>query len=68
MSKGIALDRFLSVRGNQKELAAELGIQSQAISQWRQVPLNRVLEVERVTGIPREQLRPDFFRTQEAAQ
>lgn len=36
------------------------GITPQAISQWRQVPAERVLEVERVTGIARETLRPDL--------
>lgn len=35
-------------------------ITPQAISQWRQVPAERVLEVERVTGIAREALRPDL--------
>lgn len=35
-------------------------ITPQAISQWRQVPAERVLEVERVTGIARETLRPDL--------
>ncbi len=31
------------------------------------VPLERVVEVEEVTGIPREQLRPDMFRTSSSA-
>jgi hypothetical protein len=39
---------------------ALIGITPQAISQWRQVPAERVLEVERVTGINREVLRPDL--------
>ena len=46
------------------------GISPQAISQWRQVPADRVLEVERVTGIPRHDLRPDLaaiFAKSEAA-
>ena len=34
----------------------------QAISQWDQVPAERVVEVERATGVPRERLRPDLFR------
>lgn len=37
-------------------------ISSQAISQWRKVPEDRVLEVERVTGISRHELRPDLSR------
>jgi DNA-binding transcriptional regulator YdaS (Cro superfamily) len=43
------------------ELAAHLGITAQAISQWRQIPVSRVLDVERVTGVPREELRPDVY-------
>lgn len=35
-------------------------ITPQAISQWKQVPVERVIEVERVTGISRHILRPDL--------
>lgn len=38
-----------------------IGVSSQAISQWEQVPSTRVIEVERVTGIPRHALRPDLY-------
>ncbi|HLH95053.1 MAG TPA: YdaS family helix-turn-helix protein [Xanthobacteraceae bacterium] len=36
-------------------------ISPQAISQWRRVPSGRVLEVERLTGVPRHELRPDLY-------
>jgi DNA-binding transcriptional regulator YdaS (Cro superfamily) len=42
-------------------LAADLGISHGAVSQWVQVPVERVLEVERITGIPRHELRPDIY-------
>lgn len=35
-------------------------ISRQAIAQWRRVPAERVLDVERVTGVRREVLRPDL--------
>jgi DNA-binding transcriptional regulator YdaS (Cro superfamily) len=35
-------------------------ITSQAISQWKQVPAERLIDVEAVTGLTREQLRPDL--------
>ena len=43
------------------EMSKQLGISVQAIYKWEVVPLNRVKDVERITGIPREELRPDFF-------
>lgn len=45
------------------DLSRQLGISVQAIYKWEIVPLNRVKDVERITGIPRETLRPDFFAT-----
>lgn len=49
------------------KLAVALDIKPQAISQWKQVPLARVFEVERITGIPARELRPDFFPEKESA-
>lgn len=42
-------------------LAQKLGISRAAISQWTRVPVNRVLEVEKITGISRHTLRPDIY-------
>ena len=36
-------------------------ITSQAVSQWRRVPAERVLSVEAITGVSRHQIRPDIF-------
>jgi len=38
-----------------------LGISSQAVGQWRRVPSERVLQVERLTGVSRHDLRPDIY-------
>jgi len=33
----------------------------QAVSQWQRVPTDHVIDVERITGIRRERLRPDIY-------
>jgi DNA-binding transcriptional regulator YdaS (Cro superfamily) len=48
-------------RGLAISISREIGITHGAVSQWRRVPIERVAVVERLTGIPREVLRPDIF-------
>lgn len=48
------------------KLSLALGLSRGAASQWRRIPAERVLEVERVTGIPREILRPDIYPVQQS--
>lgn len=55
------LQRAIDVAGSQRRLAKLIGLSQQAVNQWRTIPLNRVLDVESATGVPREELRPDFF-------
>jgi DNA-binding transcriptional regulator YdaS (Cro superfamily) len=47
--------------GNLSKLADALGVTPGAIAQWKRVPAERVPQVSRITGIPREKLRPDIF-------
>jgi DNA-binding transcriptional regulator YdaS (Cro superfamily) len=47
-------------------LSQKLGLSRAAVSGWKKVPAERVLAVEKITGIPREQIRPDLYG-QEAA-
>lgn len=54
--------------GGPAALAKALGgVTSQAVSQWKKVPAERVLDVERITGISRHDLRPDVFGVSETA-
>jgi DNA-binding transcriptional regulator YdaS (Cro superfamily) len=55
-----ALDRAMAAAGNAASLARKLGVTRQALSQWEIVPAIRVLDVKRITGIPRQELRPDM--------
>lgn len=56
-----ALALAVEARGGPRKIAAEIGISSQAISQWAYVPAQRVLDVERVSGVSRHMLRPDLY-------
>jgi DNA-binding transcriptional regulator YdaS (Cro superfamily) len=49
--------------GGSSNLARHLGIKPQAISQWRRVPVNRVLEVEKLIEgkYTRYEIRPDIY-------
>lgn len=54
--------------GGPAALAKQLGgVTPQAVSQWKKVPAERVLDVERITGISRHALRPDVFGEAETA-
>lgn len=55
---------LLSARGIRRiDLAKALGVDKSLVTRWVQgrVPAERVADVERVTGIPRHELRPDIF-------
>lgn len=61
-----ALQRAREVAGGAVGLGRQLGISPQAVSQWGRVPAERVVDVERITGIPRAELRPDLFGERES--
>ncbi|MEL0107886.1 MAG: Cro/CI family transcriptional regulator [Rhodospirillaceae bacterium] len=47
--------------GSVNHLAESLGVTRQALYQWSRIPAERVLEIERLTGIARHDLRPDLY-------
>ena len=56
------LTRCADSVGGMAKLAAALGLTRQAVYLWRKrIPAERLVDVERVTGIPRRELRPDIF-------
>lgn len=56
-----ALGRAIEAAGGGACLAAAIGVTKQAVSQWDEVPPLRVLAVERISGVPRFELRPDLY-------
>lgn len=58
------VDRVIDAYGGAAALARRIGVSRNAIWQWREknhVPVERVLEIEKVTGIPRHEIRPDIY-------
>lgn len=50
-----------SKAGGVVALSKALGLSRAAVSQWKRIPIERVIDVERLTGVPRADLRPDVF-------
>jgi DNA-binding transcriptional regulator YdaS (Cro superfamily) len=64
------MQRIIKAAGGQSELARRLDIRQQSVYEWvrrDRVPAERVLEVERVTGVPRHQIRPDLYPVERSA-
>lgn len=57
------VNEVVNEAGGAVALALELGITHQAIYQWQHIPVNRVVAIEAITGIPRSRLRPDLYGT-----
>lgn len=47
--------------GGMSELARSLECTRQALYQWRRIPADRVIQIERLTNISRQELRPDLY-------
>ena len=61
-----ALEIAIEAANGKNNLARHLGISRQAIAFWDIVPADRLIDVERVTGIARKALRPDLYQGYEA--
>jgi DNA-binding transcriptional regulator YdaS (Cro superfamily) len=60
--KDPGLSKAIEAAGGVRALARALKCAHTSILQWTKVPYRRLLDVERVTGMPREELRPELYR------
>lgn len=58
---GPIVRKVIEKYGGLTPLANALGVPRQNVFQWRRIPAEWVVPVERVTGIPRSELRPDLY-------
>jgi DNA-binding transcriptional regulator YdaS (Cro superfamily) len=62
-----ACDEAVKIAGGASTLGPALGITRSAVSMWKNVPYDKVLDVERLTGVSRHRLRPDLYGPPPAA-
>lgn len=57
-----AIDRAIAAAGTQADLARALGVLPQHLTNWRKrgIPADRCPDIERVTGLRCEELRPEL--------
>jgi YdaS antitoxin of YdaST toxin-antitoxin system len=55
------LERVKKAAGDGAALARALGINKSAVWRWKQVPIERVGQIEKLYGVPRRVQRPDIF-------
>lgn len=61
------IKQAIAAIGTGKALAQRLGLSPMAVSGWvkrDKIPAERVLEIERITGVSRHELRPDLYPTE----
>ena len=60
----VAIQKAAKAAGGQSALARLLGVTPQAVQKMcatGRVPAERVLEIEKLTGVHRSELRPDLY-------
>jgi DNA-binding transcriptional regulator YdaS (Cro superfamily) len=59
------LSDAIEAAGGLNKLARRLRISRQAVLAWKdrcRIPAERLIEIESITGVPRERLRPELYR------
>jgi DNA-binding transcriptional regulator YdaS (Cro superfamily) len=61
IAKDAGIRAAINAIGSGAVLAKAIGISPAAVYRWGKVPTDRIKEIERLTGVPREKLRPDLY-------
>ena len=61
-----ALVRVLEAAGGPSKVAEYLGLVPSAVTQWTRVPARHIHRLEKLTGIPAQDIRPDLWETEAA--
>ena len=65
-----ALNRAIDSAGGPSALARRIGVTPSAVTNWaksvKRISPQNAIRIENVTGIPREEIRPDLFRREVA--
>jgi DNA-binding transcriptional regulator YdaS (Cro superfamily) len=62
-----SVKRVVDAAGGPTALARALGIKMESTYSWRRIPATRVIDIEKITGIHRSELRPDIYPPEERA-
>jgi DNA-binding transcriptional regulator YdaS (Cro superfamily) len=52
----------IEAAGGIRALARALGLAHPSVLRWTEVPTRYLLQIEQITGVPREKLRPELYR------
>ncbi len=64
MKSQTAIEKAIEFCGGQKALGDEVGVSQPTVFYWKRkgkIPAEQVIKIEKITGIGREELRPDLF-------
>ena len=61
MRQSKIVEKAIKAAGGGAALARHLGLVRQAVYQWDRIPIEHVLPIERLTGLPRHVQRPDIY-------
>lgn len=61
-----AVKKAIELLGGQSATAKALGVSQPAVRKWllKNIPPERAIELERLSGVSRKEIRPDIFEEQ----